>query len=362
MTGDRSGIRLGIIGCGGMGNHHAKVFGGMPGVELVACCDPKRPKVEGFAERWNITRTFTDYRDLLSLPALDAVTIAVPDALHGPFALEALERVRGVFLEKPMAATAGEAERILRVSGRLGRIGVVNFSKRNAPSLQEAERLIGEGCLGRILTVDASYEQGWVFTKDFGDWETDSPWTWRLSSRFAPQGVIGDLGAHLFEAVLRLGGPVDGISAVGAVCPKQPARIGDLDLDSLDAFSASVRFSGGAVGCVRATRIAAGAVDRLAIRVSGDRGSLSIILPEDRYTLRRFDPAERVWTEVSCGRESREPSTYEHFLTALRGDGTAKPDFTAGLAVQSCQDACARAIREGGEVAVEPGVLLPEEK
>ncbi|HTE19652.1 MAG TPA: Gfo/Idh/MocA family oxidoreductase, partial [Armatimonadota bacterium] len=113
-------MRVGVIGMG-MGRNHAVHYRDTPEAELVAICDVDANRVEQVAQEVHPWRTYTRYEDLLADGEIDAVSIALPNSLHAPVTLAALEAGKHVMCEKPLAMNAGEAERMVETARRLNR-------------------------------------------------------------------------------------------------------------------------------------------------------------------------------------------------------------------------------------------------
>src|SRR5205809_2573626 len=93
-------LRIGVIGVGHLGRHHARILSSLPGVDLSAVVDPDRARAEEIAQTVNCRALF-EARDLIG--HVEAVTIAVPTGLHRDVALPFLTAGIPVLVEKPMA-------------------------------------------------------------------------------------------------------------------------------------------------------------------------------------------------------------------------------------------------------------------
>jgi len=107
-------VKVGIIGTGGIAHHHIRTLKARDDAEVVAACDIRPEALEAAAERWEIPHLFEDYRALLRLKDLDAVSICTPNYFHSKPALAALRAGKHVMVEKPMAMAIDD--------GLLGRI------------------------------------------------------------------------------------------------------------------------------------------------------------------------------------------------------------------------------------------------
>ena len=330
-------IRLGIIGTGGMAQTHAENFSPMKGVKLAACCDIDAAKAKAFAAQWKIPKWYTDYRELLSAGACDAVAVVTADAAHAPVSLAAIDRGCAVLCEKPLATSLADARKMCDAARARGVVTHVNFSYRNAPCVQAAASLIRGGGIGRVLHVEASYLQSWLVQDTWGDWRTTDAFTWRLSRRHGA-GTLGDIGCHIYDLTAFLCGGITELACRLACYDKGVPgnRIGPYLLDANDSFVSTVKLDGGGIGTIHATRWATGQLNSLKIRVYGDRGAVDVDLDRSttRYGLaqsrRPMRPAS--WKDVTC---PKTPSQYERFAAAVRRGTSDESDFENGARVQA---------------------------
>jgi predicted dehydrogenase len=121
------GLKIGVVGTGRLGRIHVRVFKRIPEVELVGCYDVLEERSRETAAEFGAT-AFGSLSALLD--AVDAVSVVVPTLYHEEVALEALESGKHVFLEKPMAASVEQAERILAKAVRHGRVLQIGHVER----------------------------------------------------------------------------------------------------------------------------------------------------------------------------------------------------------------------------------------
>ncbi|MEN9734940.1 MAG: hypothetical protein RLZ45_2935, partial [Verrucomicrobiota bacterium] len=141
-----SSLRLGLIGLGNIGRHHAGYLleGQVPRCDLVAVCNPTAAKLEPYAAKG--LQTFTDARALFASGAIDAVLIATPHYDHAPLGIAALEAGLHVMVEKPIAAHKADAERLLDCAARHpDRVLAGMFQLRVEPRYAKIRLLIEQG-------------------------------------------------------------------------------------------------------------------------------------------------------------------------------------------------------------------------
>jgi len=330
-------IRIGVVGTGGMANGHAAAFQGTKGVTVTACCDVVEEKAGAFAEKHKIARIYTDYRKMLRDEALDGITNVTTDAMHAPISIAALRAGVHVLCEKPMAPTLAEARRMARAAKESRRINMIHFSKRNAAGLQAAKTLIRQGKIGRILHVEASYFQGWLAGATWDDWRRWPHRAWRLSTRHGSQGVLGDLGCHIYDMAHVLCGDIATIDCRLATYKKgvRGERMGEYVFDANDSFVSTVVFANGAIGTVASSRWCTGHSNREFITVYGDRGAVEVDFEKGPNTYRFAKlgvNGKPAWQEVTC---KPVPSLYTRFIRAIRSGRQDPCDFANGLKVQA---------------------------
>ncbi len=322
-----------------MANVHAEQFNKIKGCRLVAACDIDPVRAQAFAAKHGIPSVYSDLKELLA--HCDAVSVVTPDAAHMPVSMECLRAGKHVLCEKPLALTAPDARKMRDAAKKAGVVNMVNFSYRDWPCIQAAASLIHRGELGEIRHVEASYLQAWLSSKAWGDWRTTPAWLWRLSTKHGSKGVLGDVGVHIVDYATFPCGPVAEVFCRLKSFPKAKGnRVGDYVLDANDSAILNIEFANGALGVVHTTRWAGGHNNRLALRISGTKGTLSMDSELSTTTFRLCKGSAMdtsTWKEVEC-----KPvlSNYQRFLAAIHGRPVAEPDFARGAEIQEVLDAC----------------------
>ena len=132
-------IPVGVVGVGYLGQHHARIYAEMDGVELVGVADPDRDRVHEIAERCG-TRAYTDYRELIS--KAEAVSIVSPTVTHHEVAREFLKNGIDVLVEKPMTVNITQAEDLIGIADEEKRILQVGHIERFNGAVRELARLV----------------------------------------------------------------------------------------------------------------------------------------------------------------------------------------------------------------------------
>jgi predicted dehydrogenase len=132
-------LKIAVIGVGHLGQHHARLLAAMEHVELVGVVDTKPGRAAEIASKHG-TQAFTDHRDVLE--RVDAVSVAVPTESHLDVALPFLDRGIAVLVEKPMASSVADADRLIDAASRRGAVLAAGHTERFNPAFAAALPLV----------------------------------------------------------------------------------------------------------------------------------------------------------------------------------------------------------------------------
>lgn len=132
-------VRVGVVGVGYLGQHHARVYSEIPGVELVGVVDINRERAKEVAKRY-ATTPFFDYRDLFG--KVDAVSIVVPTVLHRDIAAHFIEEGINILIEKPVTTTLEEAKELMEMAARKNVILQVGHIERFNSAVIELAKIV----------------------------------------------------------------------------------------------------------------------------------------------------------------------------------------------------------------------------
>ena len=214
-------VKVGVIGIGNMGWHHARVLSLLKDADLVGVADPDGDRgalaVEQFGCRW-----FADYRTMLS--EVEAVCIAVPTLLHHPVGLACLEAGLQVLIEKPIAASQDEATALINAASQAGRLLQVGHIERFNPAFRELTKVVANE---EVVVLEA---------------RRHSP----HSDRANDVSVVLDLMIHDIDLVLELAkAPVVRLAAAGGRSAEGP----------IDYVNATLGFENGVVASLMASKM-----------------------------------------------------------------------------------------------------------
>lgn len=232
-------LRLGVIGTGWPGQQHARVMSAIPEAQLYACADVNEERRQLFEATYGPEKSFTDYRELLADPEVAAVMICLPNFLHFPASLAALEAGKHVFCEKPPTLNAAEMKVLHEEASKRELIYYFGRQFRFTPGMRAAKELIATGRLGRIYHAQATWVRSRGIPAGVGGWFTQK--------ERSGGGALIDIGVHALDSAWYLMGTPQPVSVSAQVYRNfehlVPAGLFDVE----DAAYGFIRFEGGAV-------------------------------------------------------------------------------------------------------------------
>ena len=296
-------VRVGVIGIGNMGWHHARVLSLLRDAQLVAVADPDPARgqlaVEQFGCRW-----FASYEQMLG--EVEAVCIAVPTLLHHRVGLACLRAGVHVLIEKPIAASQDEASDLIRAADAAGRLLQVGHIERFNPAFRELVKVVANE---EVVVLEA---------------RRHSP----NPDRANDVSVVLDLMIHDIDLVLELAAaPVVRLAAAGGRSAEGP----------IDYVNATLGFANGVVASLTASKMAHRKIRSLSAHCRGslvETDFLNRSLQIHRRTNQSVsaDHGELLYRndgfieEVSTSPVDPLYAELEHFLQCVRGTETPAVD------------------------------------
>lgn len=256
-------VRIGIIGLGGMGAHHAKYLHEIDGCKFTAVCDAVPDVVDKTVDTYKVNG-FADGEALLDSGLVDAVLIATPHYFHPTYAMAAFERGIHVLVEKPVAVTAKAAqevndayEKALKQHPDLKYAGM--FQQRVRSDWRLIKRLIDAGEVGELLRV------GWTITDWFRSQAYYDSGGWRATWTGEGGGVLINQCPHnldLFQWFVGLPSKLFSFVQLG----------GHHKIEVDDDVSTTMQFANGATGTFTTSTSQEPGINRL--EIVGDAGTI----------------------------------------------------------------------------------------
>jgi len=208
-------IRWGVIGAGDVVERKSgRAFQTVPGSALVAVMRRDAERAADFAHRFGVPRWYADADQLLSDPEVDAVYIATPPDSHADYTVRAAEAGKPVYVEKPMARTGPECERMMAACAEAGVPLFVAYYRRAMPRFVAAAELVRTGRIGAVRSVVVRNQ------RPADDPSQTIPW--RLDPQVSGGGHFVDLASHTLDWLDFLLGPATDVSG-SAAGPDGPA-------------------------------------------------------------------------------------------------------------------------------------------
>lgn len=146
-------LRIGIVGCGYWGPNLTRNFFQIKDAELYALCDLDEKRLKAIAEAYSVKKLYTDYRDMLKDPKIDAIVIATPAKTHYLLAKLALSVNKHVLVEKPLAFSSEDAGKLIELAKEKKRILMVGHTFEFNPAIMKVKEYIANGELGDIYYI-----------------------------------------------------------------------------------------------------------------------------------------------------------------------------------------------------------------
>ncbi len=306
-------IRLGLIGCGKISTAHTRGYKELGNTfQIVAVCDTDEQAALQRAHELGVSTVFTDYQALLSANIVEAVDLCIPHYLHAPIGIACLEAGVHVLVEKPIATTLADADKMIKAAQKAGKILMIGHNERYDHQYQKMKELVDEGWLGDIFCVRADHNH---------DFRVASQ-NWLRNKQEAGGGVLLGSGSHRIDMMRWLIGEIREVFCAQITLPDR--------LEGESSAVVTLRFESGAIGELACSWAASHAPWYELMWLQGTRGMVhnvprgslsyySELLSEDEQ-YKKID----ILNEYSFTRELR------HFSECLRQGKTPLTDGSEG--------------------------------
>ncbi|MDQ1326873.1 MAG: Gfo/Idh/MocA family oxidoreductase, partial [Candidatus Poribacteria bacterium] len=189
-------LKVGVVGCGGVGLLHSRAYLSHPQANLVCVCDMVKEKADARAKDLGVKAYYSVKEMLSAEPDLDAVGVITADHLHFEPAMEALDAGKHVLVEKPLSLIVKEAEQMVRKAEEKGVNLAIDYNRRYAPPYLKAKEWIDNGTVGNIAYVMMKLSQGGPNVSHKGKYY-----------------LLYELETHAMDMIRHLGGDIAEVSA-----------------------------------------------------------------------------------------------------------------------------------------------------
>ncbi len=343
-------LNIGIIGTGWPGQMHAQAAREEEGAVLYCCADLDDERRASFEKKYAPKKSYTEYQTMLQDRALDVAVVCLPNFLHFPVSLAALQAGKHVLCEKPPTLNAEEAK-ILREEARKRGL-IYSFSRqfRFSPEMQLARSLVQEGRLGKIYHAKATFVRSRGIPTGVGGWFTEK--------KRSGGGALIDIGIHALDAVWYLMGTPRPLTVSAQVFRNFAHLVSVPVFDVDDAAFGFIRFDNGAVVQLE-TSWAGNLTDDIPPRQYFGRELTNSVLYGTKASIRLrpfalFEDQKGELVHVALEARPGESGGFElqlrNFLAAVRGEEKPMNDADQAVALMEMIDGIYASSELGREV------------
>src|SRR5215813_5095290 len=279
-------FKTALFGTGFVGRVHLEGIRRLGYVQLYAIGEPQIEKAQALAAEFGAEKTEADYRKVLEDPAVEAVHVCTPNALHFPIARDAMQAGKHVICEKPLATSVAEAKELVKLAADTKRRNCTFHNLRYYPMVQHMRRMREAGDLGEILVVQGTYSQDWLLF--------DTDWNWRIDSKEnGPSRCMADIGSHFCDMAEHVSGlrvtslcadlqtfhktrkrPKGSIETFAGKTLK-PEDYTEIPIDTEDFGAVVFRMGDRTRGAFTASQVSSGCKNRLSIEIYGSKAGVA---------------------------------------------------------------------------------------
>ncbi|MBV8141751.1 MAG: Gfo/Idh/MocA family oxidoreductase [Verrucomicrobia bacterium] len=354
---------VGIVGLGWPGERHAEGVQGSGLGDLYAACDINEERREKFTAKYSPEKVFVSYDEMLADPGLDAVIVSLPNALHFPGTLKALQASKHVLCEKPPTLNAGQMRQLHAEAEQRGLIYFFGRQMRFSGAVQAARKAVAERRLGDIYFAKTMWVRSRGTPGGVDGWFTDR-------SR-AGGGALIDLGVHAIDAAWYLMGNPKPRTVSAQTYQKFPQLVKAAVFDVEDSACGMIRFENGASVLFEVSWSAnltddipigrLGTRELFSTTLFGPKGSIRVVDTLQLHPSVKIPPlslfedkdGELVDSELPFAPVRHEfVSQMQNFLRAIRGDEAALNSSVQAVLLMEMLDAIYKSSLTGREVSL----------
>ena len=340
-------LRVGVIGLG-IGKWHLDSYLQVPRATVAAICDMNPERLHEAAAKYTGTETFTDAEEMMATGKLDAVSICVPNALHAPLTIAALNHGLHVLCEKPMAMSVAEGETMLAAARKSGKNLMVNFSYRFSPMSYALKAQVDAGVLGDIYFGRTVWHRHRGFPQ-FGSWFGQRA--------MSGGGPLIDLGVHRLDLALWLMGYPEPVSVLGSAYDHLASVERDKQqkpYDVEDLACGLVKFANGATLILEASWASnTDEQEHMVTKLYGTKGGLLQANMNGTYQFKAelyTEEAGHFFTKKLEGTAVPVPSAQQEFIDSIQEQRPPMATGEQALKVQKILEGIYRSAATGREV------------
>ena len=247
-------VKFGILGCGMIASIHADAIKNIEGATLVGVADNNLEFAQKFASKHSVL-AFDSYEQMLGSD-IDVVCVCTPSCFHAQNAIDALDNGKHVVVEKPMALSVEDADRVEEASKRNGKLVTVISQLRFSKDVIRLKEYVESGAFGKISLCTLTM-------KYYRSKEYFASSNWKGTLKFDGGGALMNQGIHGVDLMQYVMGGVKSVSGkIGTLCHSVEVE---------DTAVATVEFISGALGVIVASTCAYPGFDRK-LEIHGEKG------------------------------------------------------------------------------------------
>ncbi|WP_165998019.1 Gfo/Idh/MocA family oxidoreductase [Bacillus sp. Cs-700] len=252
-------MNFAIVGCGHIAKKHAEAIMQAEGANLFAVCDTVTEKMEPFIKEYNI-EGYHHFEELIANDSVDVINICTPSGFHADLAVKAANAGKHLVVEKPIALTLQDSQKIIDVCKENNvKLSVVH-PNRFRPVMIEIKELMNQGKLGKLSHANATVR--WNRNQEYYN---QAPWR---GTKSLDGGVLMNQAIHNLDLILWLMGDVEEVYSMSAT------RLRDIEAE--DVSTGVVRFRNGSLGVIEAATTIYPQNLEETISLFGETGSVKI--------------------------------------------------------------------------------------
>ncbi len=325
-------------------------------VNLRAICGRNQERAKEVADKFGIEEIYADYRNMLAQSELDAIVVASPDNLHYEMVMAALDAGLHVLCEKPIAMNATDAKAMLHKAEEKGLTHVVMYTWHWLPIFQKMKQYIEDGFIGSMYHASFDWQMPFRRSREY---------TWRVDAK-RTNGIVADLGSHLFHLASWLMGDIVAVTARLGFYSEHDALDDEAPVLSNDSAFVILDFASGAMAQVT--------VSNLTNEMQSHRGMTAEIQGKDGSIATGFKFAgaaeEQIAQSFNSAKDGSQEEEFEqtlinvaeflntnpvgvrYFIDCILNSTNPIPSFKEGYQIQKVIDAALLSHETGKRIPI----------
>ena len=332
-------IGFGLVGCGIFGEVHARTYAASPAARLVAVCDQDPKRAQRFVERCGAESCVAEFDELLANPNIQAVAVATPDFAHTEIVLAAIAAGKHVIVEKPLATTVAECEKIIAARDAQRVKVMVDFHNRWLSPFVHVKRMVESGELGKLIMSNIRLNDTIYVPTKMLKWAAQS-------------SPLHFLGSHVIDLVRWL----SGAEVKRAFSVSRSVVLRERGIDTPDFFQSTLELTDGSTAVIENCWILSANAPKVydfKAEFVGTTGSTFVDVSHHRM-VEKYSDAGVDWPDVLGAYDARGQhaglAAIEHFIEAIASDTAPLATAEDGLEATRVVEALESSARSGQPV------------